>query len=399
MVRAFLDANNVFPSVHPSHVNGLGFSPANPRVLYLGALPGLGLWKSLDGGNTWGNGPIGKTLYGSFDGNAPILDGDGKPMLNPWTTKNNAYDDPRANWSMAVDPTNADVLYAMCNFSGPQGLYKSTDGGDTWRYVMTPEHNKAMTPDFYSVTIDPAPGNNQHILATFHSGWNFTGNAGIAESPNGGKDWVLWAPKSLQGKIPDFDNTGSRQTTIHYTLPDAGAGHNVFFLGKKDNGDPDTEGKYWIWATQGAGFFRTIDGGMTWNPVVSVGSETFSMMHGAGGMYRATNGVLYMGANRYLLRSTDNGASWANAGVTSTQDGYNDVIGDGTFLYAIPANAPMNGSGKSSYYVSLETDGQSWVKYNDQTFESGAMHFAFDAANGVIFSSNWSAGLWRLKLR
>jgi hypothetical protein len=79
-----------------------------------------------------------------------------------------------------------------------------------------------------------------------------------------------------------------------------------------------------------------------------------------------------------------------------TPDGYNSVIGDGTYLYIQPANTGLASSGAHTYYYSLESDGTSWQPYNGQTFPDGPMAMVFDAQNRIIYSSNWCAGVWKL---
>jgi hypothetical protein len=120
------------------------------------------------------------------------------------------------------------------------------------------------------------------------------------------------------------------------------------------------------------------------------------MQHGANQLYRASTGVLYLGATGKLLRSADDGATWTDAGAPHNQDGYNAVIGDGTYLYAQPTNTGASSAGPQSYSYALETTGTSWQPYGSQTFTAGPMSMAVDRANGFVFSSNWRAGVWRL---
>src|SRR5262249_49019189 len=154
---------------------------------------------------------------------------------------------------------------------------------------------------------------------------------GVAESKDGGATWIQHpAPSGVAW----------------------GQGHYVFFLKQDDNGAPSSDA--WILATQNAGFWRTVDAGQSWNQV----SSTFIMQHDAGGMYRASTGVLYMGAVGHVIRSDDNGKTWADAGAPSTQDGYNTVIGDGTRMYIQLANTGTNSTQTlQPFYTSLETDG------------------------------------------
>ena len=365
---ALMQANNVYPSSGSYSMTGIGLSPSAPATLYASTVRGNGLFKSTDGGNSWA-GPIGTTFLN--------VNGTTHTQGNPWTTG------AGTSWTIAVDPLDANTVYAFSAFGGDQGPWKTTDGGNTWRGMFSSADNSAMTPDIYAIAVDP--NNHQHLLITFHSPWNYTANAGILESVDGGATFIKHYPVAMGGAVPD-----------------SGAGHYAFFLGRKNDGTVDASGKFWIFATQGNGFWRTEDGGTTWTEVAS----GYNMQHGAGGLYRASTGVLYMGAVRHLLRSTDNGRTWTLAGEPPTgsglddflHDGYNAVIGDGVTMFVMPANTGYHTNGAPTpYYYSSETDGTHWTQYGNQTFYDGPGWMAADAVNHVIYSSNWAAGLWRLE--
>src|SRR5438445_464369 len=93
--------------------------PVNPQVFYFGSTGG-GVWKTIDGGQYWENILFLNEEVGSHD--------------------------------IALDPHNSRILYAalwrarrfphMLNSGGEGcGLYKSTDGGETWSDIS---HNKGL---------------------------------------------------------------------------------------------------------------------------------------------------------------------------------------------------------------------------------------------------------------
>ena len=334
---------------------GVGSSPQAPATIYVDAYPTwppsgdkAGIYKSTDRGDTW-TGPLGKSFFNN--------DGSAYTEGNPWQQG--------VSWNIAVDPTDADTVYSMCSFFGPQGLWKTTDGGDTWSAIMSRDDTDKMSADIYAITIDP--NNHEHVLVTFHSGWNFGPDAGVAETVNGGMSWIQHPPQS--GWL---------------------AGHYAFFLGQDDAGKPSSDA--WMLATQGDGYWRTLDAGKTWTQV----SSKYQMQHGACALYRASTGVLYMGALNNLLRSTDNGKTWDTAGAPSNQDGYNSVIGDGVRMYVQSANTGTSSVGPGSFYTSLETDGLNWEVQNDQTFEDGPGWMTADRTQKVVYAALWDHGLWRL---
>ncbi len=309
----------------------IGLSAANPNVLYVGTCY-EGIWKSTNQGATWSRASTGI---------------------------NGANLSTGRNWTIAVDPTNANVVYTVAGYGNGQGLWKSTNGGVDWMQMLPDSVMRVTTGDIYNVSIDPADHN--HLLLGSHSGWNGTEDAGVFESKDAGVTWILHAPRIAWGK-----------------------GHYLFFITPT----------IWLNGTHDAGFWRTTDAGVTWSRV-----SALNIQHGAGQMYRTAAGVLYAGASNTLLRSTNNGATWTAVGPRS-QDGFFGIIGDGTYLYAQRANTGLATTGMQSYYVSRETDGITWTPHNNgtQRFANGPMNMVYDATNRIIYSSNWLAGVWKLNV-
>lgn len=306
--------------------------PSNPQVIYVGTCY-QGLWKSTNGGTTWF-----KVNTGT---NGSALDG--------------------RLWSVALDQVNPQVVWVANGFGFQQGIWKSTDGGVDWQQMEPSNLQSQTSADVYSIVTDPYAAN--HVLVTFHESWGFGQNptygdsAGILESLDGGHSWI-----------------------IHNPLPDWGSADFVFFL---DNSST------WLHATSN-GIWRTTDSGHTWSQV-----SQHPIQHGADQLYRARNGVLYIGGLHQIARSTDNGVTWTEVG-PSSQDGYNAVIGDGTCIFIQPANTGGNTTGPQPYYYSLESDGTHWRPYNSQAFSDGPMSMAIDRTTNTIYSSNWDAGVWKL---
>jgi hypothetical protein len=309
-------------------------SPCNPYVLYL-TTDIEGMWRSTDGGATW-------SKLGGVVGAAGNSPGD-----------------------MQINPANPMQLYVVGGVRGNSlGFWVSNDGGDTWNQPagFTAKANNSVggwVNDVYDVHADPT--DFKHVLLTFHSGWEGTGNAGVLETKDGGNTWIR-----------------------HMPMGSWGAGHSVWFLG-----DSST----WLLGTQGNGYWRTSDGGTTWNQV-----STTNMQHGGVSIYQSKTGALYVGALSQILRSTDNGLTFTLVG-PKTQDGYYAIIGDGTTLFTQAGNTGGNTTVDQPYLTSPESDGMTWTAYNSQKFADGPYRMAYDSTNHIIYSANWNAGVWALKVK
>ncbi len=133
-----------------------------PEMAYFGAVGG-GLWKTTDGGETWApvtDGQITSASVGAvavsetdpdlvFIGTGEsairgnIMPGDGiyrsRDAGKTWTRV--GFGDVDAISKIRIHPTNPDVVFAAVfgDYSKPsseRGVYKSTDGGTTWRRVL-----------------------------------------------------------------------------------------------------------------------------------------------------------------------------------------------------------------------------------------------------------------------
>jgi photosystem II stability/assembly factor-like uncharacterized protein len=159
-----------------------------------------------------------------------------------------------------------------------------------------------------------------------------------------------------------------------------GAGHDIWFLQNSDT---------WLLGTQGgAGFLRTTDGGGTWTQVVT----DSSMAHGGSQLYQSPSGDYYLATSSGVIRSTDAGVSWAKIGPGGAF--ILSVIGDGKLLYT--------GRNNSTGAFLTAPEGKSsptWTDYNSQQFGQGPFEMAFDAANGILYTSNMQEGIWALKVK
>jgi len=326
---------------------GIAIDLKNRSTIYWGTTPYTsaagGLFKTIDGGSNWTR--IAKVT--------PIYQGASDHLDMPLHIR--------------IDPNDSNHLYAGDGVrGGSNGFWVSTDGGEN--FVQPKgflDALKAATidnQDIYDVAADPT--DFKHVLISFHYRWGWTEtkwntNSGVMESKDGGTTWI-----------------------VHDPVMGWGSGHAVKFLYNPALclGNSQT----WLLATQGDGFWRTTDGGANWTQV----SKT-NITHGGGTIYYTATGVLYASGSDSTMRSTDNGVTWTSVGPTGTWC----VYGDGTTLYtgkSFGANQP--------YSISPEKDGATWAAFNTQKFPDGPYEMAYDSVNGIMYSSNWSSGVWALKV-
>ncbi len=137
-----------------------------PNVYYFGAVAG-GVWKTMDGGQTWAPlfqkeavssiGDIGiaqsdhNVIYvgtgeAAIRGDITFGDGVYKSVDGGRNWKNIGLKDSRHIGALIVHPTNPDIVFvaALGHAFGPnseRGIFKTTDGGRTWRNVLSKDEN------------------------------------------------------------------------------------------------------------------------------------------------------------------------------------------------------------------------------------------------------------------
>ncbi len=216
----------IFDDQPTGSIGAIAVAPSNPNVVYVGSGEGLqrpdlstgdGIYKSTDAGKTWRH-------LGLRDGQQiPQIAVDPRNPDRLWvavlghpygpnaergifrstdggrTFQKVLYKDENTGGiDVVVDPSNADVVYAALwehrqapwengEFAGPgSGLFKSTDGGTTWRPLT------AGLPTFDQdrlgrIGIGIAPGRTSRVFATVQA----DRRGGLYRSDDGGETWTL----------------------------------------------------------------------------------------------------------------------------------------------------------------------------------------------------------------
>ncbi|MBX9730290.1 MAG: glycosyl hydrolase, partial [Sphingomonas sp.] len=195
--------------------------PQDEHLFYMGATGG-GVWKTIDGGTTWTNISDGYFHTGTIGAiavapsNPDILyvgTGESAVRIETFASGDGMYrsSDAGKTWThiglkdsrqiagIVVDRSNPDIVFVAVQGSpwGPQdgrGVYKSGDGGKTWKLVL------AGTPDTGASDLTADPKNSSVLYATMwehrQKPWhgyqiNSGGpHSGLYKSVDAGEHWM-----------------------------------------------------------------------------------------------------------------------------------------------------------------------------------------------------------------
>jgi len=245
--------------------------PGKPNLFYFGATGG-GVWRTMDGGRSWENisdgyfgGSIGAVEVAQSDPNVIYVGGGEKTVrgnvssgYGVWksvdagkTWKEAGLEKSRHIPRLRVHPDNPDVVFAavLGNIYKPteeRGIYKSTDGGASWRKVLFANEQAGAV----DLTFDP---NNPRIL--YASTWR------VQRTPyslsSGGDGSALW-------KSTDSGETWS-EISKNEGFPEGTLG----IMGVTVS--PVNSQRVWaiVEHKDKGGLYRSEDGGKTWSQVNS----------------------------------------------------------------------------------------------------------------------------------
>ena len=229
----------IFDEQPTGSIGDVAVAPSNPDVIYVGSGEGLqrpdlsvddGVYKSTDGGKTWSNmglknaQQIGGLAIDPTNENRLFVAALGHPyganeergvyrtIDGGKTWERVLYKDENTGAvQVAIDPNNPAIVYAdlWAARQGPwengawngkeSGLYKSTDGGATWKKLTNglPTTEQGLARIGFCI----AASNSNRLYATVEAGKQ----GGIYRSDDAGENWQLAnADERLWGRGNDF---------------------------------------------------------------------------------------------------------------------------------------------------------------------------------------------------
>ncbi len=427
------------------NISAMAMKPDDPNTIYAGTgegflsdgLPGRGLLKTTDGGQTWTRSSVANGL------NTPFIT------------------------ALAVTPANPNVIFAAGREAVPQylakpaettpdpgvsAIFKSTDAGQTWQDVTTGK-GIDLVPNFpfdnmaTDVVVSPADANV--VYGSF--GTHFE-SGGIWKSTNGGQAWtrltnglpnpaaanqgyariklamapsdpnILYASFTYLKRQNDtstlrngamlgiWKTTDAGQTWTQLTTPQTVGQINMQDgyttpLGQQGNYDnaliihPTDPNIVFV---AGLDIYKTTNGGNTWSQIsywIKRNAENLPYVHADHHVFafdRSTNPpTLYNGSDGGIVRTRDLGANWENLnrdlGVTqfyylAVHPTNPSIMLGGTQDNGTPAS--FDGNRNNWFDVTGGDGGPSHFDYNDPTtFYASVYHAAMTRYYEIDFAS------------
>ncbi len=416
-------------------LNCIGFHPTDNNTMYVGAAAG-GIWKTTDGCTTWN--PKGDDIETIGVSDIVVLQTAGDDIIYVATGDKNGSNtysvgvlksinggDTWQNTGLSfsagekklinrllVDPLNNNFMYAATS----EGVYRSTDSGDTWGEIFTLEF----------ADMEFKPGEPNIIYGS-------TKNGDIYRSADGGWSWnnvlsTSWGRRTEMAVSPDnpnivyalIANTNSALYGI-YKSTNSGSNFSIVYddinLLGWDCAGGGTSGQAWydlciasdpnngeVVYIGGINTWKSIDGGETWminnhwsstcsGSVITVHADKhyLAFQNNSSTLFECNDGGLY---NTY-----DGGTSWnhlTNGMVISqmyrlgvAQTTHEDVI---TGLQDNGTKAMLN----SVWTDVLGGDGmECLIDYSDENIQYGSLYFGeiFRTINHWTTSGRISNGI------
>ena len=242
--------------------------PGNDPVFYFGSTGG-GIWKTEDGGRSWANtsdgyfgGSIGAIAIADSDPNVIYVGGGEKTVRGNVSYGYGIWKstDAGRSWKFSglpksrhisrirIHPTNSDIAWAavlgdLFKDTDERGIYKTIDGGKTWKKVLFANRSAGAV----DLVVDP--NNPRNLLA---STWN------IRRTPyslsSGGDGSSMWQSKDSGETWEEIKD--------HEGLP-----KGVWGISGVAISHFDSDRMWAIIENENGGVFRSNDGGKEWKKV------------------------------------------------------------------------------------------------------------------------------------
>lgn len=332
-----IDAGEVWENISDKYfqtgaVGAIAVAPSNPNIIYVGTgsacirnnvQPGIGMYKSLDGGATW---------------------------------QRAGLDDAGQIAEIRVDPHDPNLVYvaAQGHAFGPntdRGVFRSRDGGKTWQKVLFINERTGAS----GLAMDAR--NPRTLYAAMWTGvrhpWGLIGGSvdgGVFKTTDGGDHWKRLAGGLPAGPVGRIGVAVSPAVSSRvWALVDAAGGASGVYRSddggntfQRLNSNRALTGRSWyyahIWADPkdpnviyvgNTDFFRSTDGGKTFSPIPMPHGDNHALW-----IDPADTQVMIEGNDGGATISIDGGKSWSSQLNQPTAEIYR-VVADDQFPYRV----------------------------------------------------------------
>jgi len=183
-----LELRTIGPALMSGRIADIAISPTDQSVWYVGVGSG-GVWKTVNAGTTW----------------QPVFDDEDSYSIG----------------SVTVDPNDSDVIWVGTgeNVSGRHvgygsGVFLSRDGGETWEKKGLEESERIGM-----IRVDPRDSNVVFVAAQGPL-WSGGGDRGLYKSTDGGESWRKVLGDGLGNTALDDEYTGVSEVHFDPRNPD-----------------------------------------------------------------------------------------------------------------------------------------------------------------------------------
>jgi photosystem II stability/assembly factor-like uncharacterized protein len=314
-------------------LGGLGYDirmrPDNPDIMFVTDAK-AGVFKSLDGGQSW------------------------TPDNQGITTRTGETGEDIPIFCLTIDPNQPDIVWT--GTQGQRGIFKSLDGGETWKEMDNGVIEKGLTMRGFAV--DPRSSDTVYAAAEVSSWeWNGAPLSGkefdltkgvVYKTTNGGQSWQkIWSGDNLARYIW-IDPRNSDVLYVSTGIFDREAANSDYKKG----------------IPGGVGVIKSTDGGQTWK---QVNQGLLNLYVGTLFMDPTNPDILLAGVGSVtfpeqsgVYLSTDGGATWKQ-----TLDAYviNSVefsLSDPNIAYAGNFNAIYRSQDGGNTWMQLTPENDNW---------------------------------------
>lgn len=332
------------PANMGGRIDDFAIVEGNTDIIYVGTASG-GVWKTTNNGITW----------------EPIFDDQSTSTIGDVTV---APSNPDIVWVGTGEPNNRQ------SSSWGNGVYKSTDGGKTWKNMGLRD-----THHIGRIVIHPTNPDIVYVAGLGHL-WGPNKERGLFKTVDGGKTWV--------NTLFIDENTGCVDVAIDPESPNTlyAAAYQRRRRGWGFNG-----------GGPGSGLYKTTDGGETWDRLTN-GLPSGIIGRIGIDIYRSNTNIVYAVVEHKqggVFRSEDKGLSWKKMSSTNPRPMYYSQIridpNNRQRIWVLGASMYVSVDGgktfRTDYVTRIHGDHHAmWINPSNSNHmivgSDGGIHFSYD---------------------